>query len=115
MVAIALFVAMFQGSILVKFFTRFTKELFSALVSLLYIFEALKKLSKVYNAHPLVSTSDYCNQTLLADGEITAVRREPNTALLSTLLMFGTFFVAYFLRAVKGSHFLGRTVSKFMY
>ena len=46
-VAIALLVAMFQGSILVKFFTRFTKELFSALVSLLYIFEALKKLSKV--------------------------------------------------------------------
>ena len=47
MVFIALMVAMFQGSILVKYFTRFTKELYSALVSLLYIFEALKKLSKV--------------------------------------------------------------------
>ena len=46
-IVIALLVAMFQGSILVKYFTRFTKELFSALVSLLYIFEALKKLSKV--------------------------------------------------------------------
>ena len=112
-VAIALLVAMFQGSILVKFFTRFTKELFSALVSLLYIFEALKKLSKVYNTHPLVSIPDYCNQTLLAEDDVTeAVRREPNTALLSTLLMFGTFFVAYFLRAVKGSHFLGRMPRK---
>ena len=49
----------------------------------------------------------------MAEGDVTeAVRREPNTALLSTLLMFGTFFVAYFLRAVKGSHFLGRMPRK---
>ena len=47
MVVIAFLVAMFQGSILVKYFTRFTKELFKALVAFLYIFEALKKLSKV--------------------------------------------------------------------
>ena len=65
-------------------------------------------------AHPLVSISDYCNQTILAEDEVMAVKKEPNTALLSTLLMFGTFFVAYCLRAVKGSHFLGRTVSEFI-
>ena len=47
MVVIAFIVAMFQGSILVKHFTRFTKELFKALVAFLYIFEALKKLFKV--------------------------------------------------------------------
>ena len=56
-IVIALLVAMFQGSILVKYFTRFTKELFSALVSLLYIFEALKKLSKV-------SQSNFANKML---------------------------------------------------
>ena len=110
MIVIAFFVSMFQGSILVKHFTRFTKELFSALVSLLYIFEALKKLSKVYMAHPLAPIPFYCNQTNI---EELAVKQEPNTALLSTLLMFGTFAVAYALRAVKGSHFLGRTVSIF--
>ena len=36
------------------------------------------------------------------------VKEEPNTALLSTILMFGTFFIAFSLRAVKTSHFFGR-------
>ena len=110
MIILALLVAMFQGSLLVKYFTKFTKDVFSALVALLYIFEALKKLMKVYKAHPLASIPHYCNQTLVGpNGQIDL--QEPNTALLSTILMFGTFFVAYSLRAVKTSHFFGRTVS----
>jgi hypothetical protein len=35
----------------------------------------------------------------------------PNTALLSAILMFGTFFIAYFLRIFRNSKFLGRNVS----
>lgn len=112
MVVISLLVAMFQGSILVKYFTRFTKDLFKALVSLLYIFEALKKLGKVYSAHPLAEISHYCNQTINEDPIMAVKNQEPNTALLTTMLMFGTFCVAYALRAVKGSHFLGRTARK---
>ena len=53
MIIISMFVSMFQGSLLVKYFTKFTKEIFSALVSLLYTFEALKKLYKIYATHPL--------------------------------------------------------------
>ena len=68
-IVIALLVAMFQGSILVKYFTRFTKELFSALVSLLYIFEALKKLSKV-------SKSNFVN-TMLATSALKRPRCIP--------------------------------------
>jgi hypothetical protein len=41
---LALIVAALQGSTLVKFFTKFTKDIFAALVSLLFIFEALKKM-----------------------------------------------------------------------
>ena len=109
MIIIALFVAMFQGSVLVKYFTKFTKDVFSALVALLYIFEALKKLMKVYHQHPLAAIPYYYNQSgnLPSSG-----MQEPNTALLSTILMFGTFFVAYSLRAVKTSHFFGRTPRK---
>ena len=33
-----------------------------------------------------------------------------NTALLSAILMFGTFFIAYFLRIFRNSKFLGRNV-----
>lgn len=36
---------------------------------------------------------------------------EPNTALLSAILMFGTFFIAYFLRIFRNGKYLGRTVS----
>jgi len=38
-------------------------------------------------------------------------RPNPNTALLSAILMFGTFFIAYFLRIFRNSKFLGRNVS----
>ena len=34
----------FQGSTLVKHFTKFTKDIFAALVALLFIFEAMRKL-----------------------------------------------------------------------
>merc|ERR1719219_226929 len=33
---------------------------------------------------------------------------QPNTALLSAILMFGTFFIAYFLRIFRNSQFLGK-------
>ena len=61
---IALLVALFQGSVLVKHFTKFTKDIFAALVSLLFIYESLKKLYKIFKSHPLQSLSAYCNSTL---------------------------------------------------
>ena len=105
MIIISMFVSMFQGSLLVKYFTKFTKEIFSALVSLLYTFEALKKLYKIYATHPLEDVEDYCSHLS------SSTKMQPNTALLSTILMFGTFAVAYGLRTVKESHFFGRPVS----
>ena len=36
---------------------------------------------------------------------------EPNTALLSAILMIGTFVIAYQLRSFKSGKFLGRSVS----
>ena len=35
---------------------------------------------------------------------------EPNTALLSFILMFGTFMIAYGLKMFRNSHYFGRTV-----
>merc|ERR1719220_1399831 len=55
LVIIALLVAMFQGSVLVKYFTKFTKDIFASLVALLFIFEAFNKLAKIFKAHPLQS------------------------------------------------------------
>lgn len=55
---IALLVAAFEGSVLVKLFTRFTEEIFSALISLLYIVESVAKLIYVFGNHPL--KTEYC-------------------------------------------------------
>ena len=49
----------FQGSTLVKFFTKFTKDIFNALVALLFIYEAINKLGKIFKKHPLQSKGPY--------------------------------------------------------
>merc|ERR1712032_780449 len=109
---IALLVAGLQGSTLVRFFTKFTKDIFAGLVALLFIFEAFNKLVKIFRAHPLQETYDYCshlpdhchafndssyNETRLsctADKILeTSKSPQPNTALMSMILMFGTFGV----------------------
>ena len=37
---------------------------------------------------------------------------EPNTALLSFILMFGTFMIAYGLKIFRNGKYMGRTVGK---
>lgn len=51
--AIALTMAAFEGSALVRFFTRFTQEIFSALITLIYIVETALKLVVTFQRHPL--------------------------------------------------------------
>ena len=36
---------------------------------------------------------------------------KPNTTLMSIILTFGTFFIAFFIRKIRNSRLLGRTVS----
>ena len=50
---LSLIVAAFQGSILVKFFTKFTKDIFASLIALLFIVTAFEKLGAEFKAHPL--------------------------------------------------------------
>lgn len=42
------------------------------------------------------------------------IYNQPNTALLSLVLMMGTFFVAFFLRKFRNSRFLGGKVINFL-
>lgn len=57
---IGIVVAAFEGSVLVKLFTRFTEDIFSALIVLLYIIESVQKIFTVYEIHPILD--DYCYQ-----------------------------------------------------
>merc|ERR1719481_1188256 len=135
---ISLVVAGFQGSTLVRFFTKFTKDIFAGLVSLLFIYEALRKLFVIFQDHPLVGYgSDYCSHyeelpfcvdsldKWRMDQNATGGSLEnpppvcegprgpqPNIKIISMILMFGTFFIAYFLRIFRNSQFLGRNVRR---
>ncbi|XP_049819810.1 band 3 anion transport protein isoform X3 [Aethina tumida] len=132
LVVIGVVVACVEGSVFVKLFTRFTEDIFSALIVLLYILEALMKVMFIYGRHPLLS--DYCEtesgfmngsssnssnetelvpivekvQTLDKFGPV----NQPNTALFCTILTLGTFIIAYYLKMFRNSKFLGRSARR---
>uniref|UniRef100_A0A672H7Z5 Anion exchange protein n=1 Tax=Salarias fasciatus TaxID=181472 RepID=A0A672H7Z5_SALFA len=104
LIVIVVIIVAVEGSFLVRFISRFTQEIFSILISLIFIYETFSKLIKVsmqFYIHPLHITRD---DLLLA--KIVTDLPYPNTALLSMCLMFGCFFIAYFLRQFKGGHYL---------
>ncbi|CAL1597220.1 unnamed protein product [Knipowitschia caucasica] len=96
-----------EGSFLVRFVSRFTQEIFSFLISLIFICETFIKLAKIFKEHPLKRCSLNVTETNVSsvDGGSWQVQGEPNTALLSLVLMAGTFFIAFYLRKFKNSAF----------
>ncbi|XP_036943993.1 solute carrier family 4 member 1a (Diego blood group) [Acanthopagrus latus] len=125
LVVIVVIIVAVEGSFLVRFISRFTQEIFSILISLIFIYETFNKLFKIFKTHPLILNYDHLNDSMEnpfhpiikehveyhGDGNVTIHELEierpyPNTALLSMCLMFGCFFIAYFLRSFKTGHFL---------
>ncbi|XP_074549092.1 anion exchange protein 2b isoform X2 [Halichoeres trimaculatus] len=118
LIIIVIVTVAFEGSFLVRFVSRFTQEIFSFLISLIFICETFIKLIKIFKDHPLkrcsldnstggnTSVEDtpliLSNQTSPGAGKVLG---EPNTALLSLVLMAGTFFIAFYLRKFKNSAF----------
>uniref|UniRef100_A0A8C5BKJ1 Anion exchange protein n=1 Tax=Gadus morhua TaxID=8049 RepID=A0A8C5BKJ1_GADMO len=116
LVIIVFIIVAVEGSFLVRYISRFTQEIFSILISLIFIYETFSKLFKIFKAHPLILNyiklnSSSGNPFHHMDYEPPANVEHtppayPNTALLSMCLMFGCFFIAYFLRIFKNGHFL---------
>uniref|UniRef100_A0A8C1PEL3 Anion exchange protein n=1 Tax=Cyprinus carpio TaxID=7962 RepID=A0A8C1PEL3_CYPCA len=123
LIIIVVVMVAFEGSFLVRFVSRFTQEIFSILISLIFIYETFSKLAKIFQEHPLrrcsatvdVNSSTYNSSTEdvtlsplalnSSTPETVKVVGEPNTALLSLVLMSGTFFIAFYLRKFKNSAF----------
>ncbi len=59
---ICVLVAVFELSFVLKFFTRFTEEIFAMIVSLIYIVSVIENLIKIFEDYP-VKTPDYCDLT----------------------------------------------------
>ncbi|XP_062434252.1 anion exchange protein 3 [Rhea pennata] len=102
-----------EGSFLVRYISPFTQEIFAFLISLIFIYETFYKLYKVFAEHPLLkfyppNVQSSLNTSMLStDAMSLGIRMQPNTALLSLILMLGTFFIAFFMRKFKNSRFLG--------
>ncbi|XP_054986607.1 anion exchange protein 2 isoform X2 [Sorex araneus] len=127
LVLLALLMVALEGSFLVRFVSRFTQEIFAFLISLIFIYETFYKLVKIFQEHPLHGCSVTNSSEEGAEPNATWARPEstlslangssaeragpalpqgqPNTALLSLVLMAGTFFIAFFLRKFKNSRF----------
>jgi len=85
-----LILAVTDASSLMRFFTRFTDEIFAALISLIFIYEAVEKL-----AHEFLEVGAGKNASLDLSG-----------ALLSLVLAGGTFYIAMSLSRFRRSSFL---------
>ncbi|TWT37545.1 Nitrogen regulatory protein [Posidoniimonas corsicana] len=81
-----LLMSVLDASFLMKYFTRFTDEIFSALMSLIFIHYAIVKLADEF-------------QGLEAD-------QHHDTALLTLLLALGTFYIAMSLSGLRRSSYL---------
>ncbi|XP_051879887.1 anion exchange protein 2-like isoform X2 [Pristis pectinata] len=115
LIAIVVLIVAFEGSFLVRFISRFTQEIFAFLISIIFIYETFYKLVKIFKDHPLRGCTNstqnvtlpsitFQNTTDMSKGSVKRMG-EPNTALLSLVLMAGTFFIAFFLRKFKNSRF----------
>nr|XP_020477259.1 anion exchange protein 3-like isoform X2 [Monopterus albus] len=102
-----------EGSFLVRYISPFTQEIFAFLISLIFIYETFSKLIRVFKEHPLLAVypSDSTSASWLQNVDDPIIN-QPNTALLSLVLMMGTFFVAFFLRKFRNSRFLGGKVRR---
>lgn len=89
---ILLFLAMTDACCWIRFFTRFTDETFAALISIIFIVEAVKDMVNVFN-DPSVGY---------------------DTALLSLVLALGTYSVAKQLSGFRRSPYLRRWVREFL-
>lgn len=87
-------------------------EVFPLFVGVFQIFQE-HPLQNCYHGNNTVSPS-LCNYTAAAEDPGKVVG-EPNTALLSFVLMAGTYFIAFYLRKFKNSSFFPGRVSTYEY
>ena len=83
-----------DASCLMRYFTRFTDEIFSALISIIFIYQAVKELVHIF-------------QDL-------DVHKHHDTALLSLLLALGTFYIAMSLSHFRRSSYLRPRIREFL-
>ncbi len=90
---ILIVMAVTEASSLIQYFTRFTDETFAALISLIFIVEALKDMLKGFNEP---GSNGY------------------EAAFFGVILALGTYIVATALRSIRRSPYLRRPIREFL-
>ncbi len=85
-------IALFDGSSLIRYCTRFTDEIFALLISMIFIVEALKDVYRVFSDP---SVGHY-------------------TALVSLVLAIGTYYIATVLTKFRRSVYLRHSIREFL-
>ena len=98
-----LMLAVSDSSALMRFFTRFTDEVFAALISMIFIYEAVKAILKYFTVFYEGSDSTL-EETLVGH----------DTAFLTLILALGTFFVAMNLSRFRRSKYLWPQMREFL-
>jgi hypothetical protein len=88
-----LILAVTDAGCLMRYFTRFTDEIFSALISIIFVYEAVKSLVHIF--------------------EDLDVKKHHDTALLSLILALGTFYIAMSLSRFRRSSYLRPKIREF--
>ncbi|MCP9266272.1 Anion exchange protein [Dirofilaria immitis] len=112
-----------DGSRMLCYVTRFTEDIFASLISVIFIAESLRFLYQTFVHNPVANFEFYehirqeCGINAVSGNKndsdvITICDGEPNTALLTTFIMITTFALAYGLRQLRQSYYLGRTLRR---
>ncbi|TMS38798.1 hypothetical protein L596_005441 [Steinernema carpocapsae] len=114
---IAIVTVAVDGSRLLVYVTRFTEDIFAALISAIFIAESCAFLLKTFKDNPVEDYKYYknvhvgCNLDIVNStnaAPLPCSDAEPNTALLTAIIMVTTFLLAYALRQLRDSFYLGR-------
>lgn len=135
-----------EAPLLIRFVTRFSDDILSALISVIFLTECWRFIRTMFIIHPVMSIEQYCqhNGTTSTYSNSSIPNRyslsiylsyhhfsgiggafaqtnyrhhaedpQPNTALLSCVLIAATFLIAFVLRSVRNSRYFGRQVRSY--
>jgi hypothetical protein len=133
----AILIVAFECVFLIEYVTRFTEEIFTILIAIVFLSDALKKIISNFQMYPVKELKVYCNQSFLTEtfhseydeyencnlnemyttnttSNYNDVKYEPNVALISTFLLILTCILALILKKLRRSAFFGSYVSVFL-
>lgn len=91
---ICFLIVAFEGCFLVRYFTRFTEEIFATIIAYTFMYDAIEIVIDEYK-HPLSANGTIANATKTST---TKTSSPSSSGHLAVLLVLGTFIISYMFR-----------------